>query len=143
MAEINVTASEIARARNHTSEAAKYLTEALKHAQVNTYSKMLPAIQSALSDLYLKSGNLPQAEALARGAAASAQAAGYTSIVPQLLHGLAQVEISSHHYRAADRTYDRAAAIQDMMIGNTESALGKTAVIRGASDLYAKHFATR
>ena len=54
MAEINVTASEIARARNHTSQAAKYLTEALKHAQANTYSKMLSAIQSGLSDLYLK-----------------------------------------------------------------------------------------
>ena len=51
------------------------------------------------------------------------------------------MEISGHHYRAADRTYDRAAAIQDMMLGNTDSALGKTAVIKGTSDLYAKHFA--
>ncbi|MGH9628797.1 MAG: CHAT domain-containing protein, partial [Bryobacteraceae bacterium] len=32
-------------------------------------------------------------------------------------------------------------AIRDMMIGSAESALGKTALVKGASDLYAKHFA--
>jgi hypothetical protein len=31
--------------------------------------------------------------------------------------------------------------IQDMMIGNADSTLGKTALIKAASDLYAKHFA--
>jgi len=30
--------------------------------------------------------------------------------------------------------------IQDMMIGNADSTLGKTALIKAASDLYAKHF---
>ena len=51
------------------------------------------------------------------------------------------MQISQHKYAEADRTYDRAAMIQDMMIGNAESTLGKTALIKAASDLYAKHFA--
>ena len=44
-----------------------------------------------------------------------------------LLHSiaLAQVQISQHKYAEADRTYDRAAIIQDMMIGNADSTLGK------------------
>jgi CHAT domain-containing protein len=54
---------------------------------------------------------------------------------------LAQVQISEEKYAEADRTYDRAAIIQDMMIGNADTTLGKTALIKAASDLYAKHFA--
>ena len=54
---------------------------------------------------------------------------------------LAEIQIDQHKYTEADHTYDRAAAIQDMMIGNADSELGKTALIKGASDLYAKHFA--
>ena len=61
--------------------------------------------------------------------------------VPPALHSLAEVQISQHKYTEADRTYDRAAIIQDMMIGNADSTLGKTALIKAASDLYAKHFA--
>ena len=54
---------------------------------------------------------------------------------------LAEIQIDQHKYAEADHTYDRAAAIQDMMIGNADSELGKTALIKGASDLYARHFA--
>jgi len=141
MAELKVTASQIARARNDLSAAEKYLVEALKDAKTISNSSMLPTIQSELSDLYRVKGNLSKAEVMARSAAISAQVAGYTPLVPQLLSGLAQVEISGKRYREADRTYDRAAVIQDVMIGNADSALGKTALISGASDLYAKHFA--
>jgi hypothetical protein len=141
MAELKVTASQIARAQNDLSAAEKYLIDALKDAKTISNSSMLPTIQSELSGLYRAKGDLSKAEMMARSAAASAQAAGYTPLVPQLLSGLAQVEISGKRYREADSTYDRAAAIQDMMIGNADSPLGKTAVISGASDLYAKHFA--
>jgi CHAT domain-containing protein len=113
----------------------------LKHARADAYSKMLPEIQSQLSDLYRVAGNLPKAEELARAAAVSAQAAGYTPLIPPLLDGVAQIEIAEQRYRDADRTYDRAAAIQDMLVGNANSAFGKIALITGASDLYAKHFA--
>jgi tetratricopeptide (TPR) repeat protein len=72
MAELTVTASEIARATGHIPNAIGYLNEALKHAQANTYSKMLPEIQSQLSGLYRATGNLPKADELARAGAASA-----------------------------------------------------------------------
>jgi CHAT domain-containing protein len=140
MAELTVTASEIARATGHIPNAIGYLNEALKHARANTYSKMLPEIQSQLSGLYRATGNLPKAEELARAAAASARTAGYTPLVPPLLDGVAQIEISEHRYRDANSTYDRATAIQDIMVGNANSAFGKTALIKGATDLYAKHF---
>ena len=94
-------------------------------------------IQSDLSDLYRLNGNLPKAEELARNAAESAQSAGYIPRIPPALHALAQVQISQHKYDEADRTYDRAAMIQDMMIGNADTTLGKTALIKAASDLYA------
>ena len=141
MAELKVTASRIARARNDFPAAEKYLVEALKDAKTTSNSSILPTIESDLSDLYLVTGNLSKAEEMARGAATSAQLAGYTPLVPQLLSGLAQVEITGKRYREADRTYDRATAIQDMMVGNADSAIGKTALITGASGLYAKHFA--
>jgi hypothetical protein len=98
-------------------------------------------IQSDLSDLYRLSGNLSKAEELARNAAESAQAAGNIPRIPPALHRLAQVQISVEKYADADRTYDRAAIIQDVMIGNADTTLGKTALIKAASDLYAKHFA--
>ncbi|MBV9505850.1 MAG: CHAT domain-containing protein, partial [Acidobacteriia bacterium] len=44
-------------------------------------------------------------------------------------------------YGEADGNYDRATAIEDILLGNATSAFGKTALITGASDLYAKHFA--
>jgi CHAT domain-containing protein len=141
MAELKVTASQIARARNDLSAAEKYLVDALKDAKTISNSRTLLTIQSELSDLYRVNGNLSKAEEMARRAAAWAQAAGYTPLVPELLSGLAQVQISGKHYHEADNTYDRAAAIQDMMIGNANSALGKTALVNGASGLYAKHFA--
>jgi CHAT domain-containing protein len=141
MAELTLTASEVARATGRTPDAIKYLNQAWKHAQANTYSKLLPEIESELADLYRTSGNLAKAEELARAAAASAQTAGYIPLIPPLLDGLAQVEIAEQRYRDADRSYDRAAAIQDMLVGRAKSASGKTALITGASDLYAKHFA--
>jgi tetratricopeptide (TPR) repeat protein len=73
MAELTVTASEIARATGHIPNAIGYLNEALKHARANTYSKMLPEVQSQLSGLYRATGNLPKAEELARAAAACRQ----------------------------------------------------------------------
>ncbi len=91
--------------------------------------------------MYRLSGNLPKAEALANEAATSAQSFGIIPLIPRFLNVLAEIQIDQHKYTEADRTYDRAAAIQDVMIGNADSVLGKTALIKGASDLYAKHFA--
>ena len=140
LADLDSTASQIARAQNDLPKAITYLKEALQQEEAG-YGSPTPKLQSDLSDLYRLSGNLSKAEELARKAAESAQAEGYVARIPAALHRLAQVQISQHEYAEADRTYDRAAMIQDMMIGNAESTLGKTALIKAASDLYAKHFA--
>jgi hypothetical protein len=117
------------------------MTEALRHAQEIDAKKVIPEYQSKLSNLYRLSGTLPKAEELANQAATSAQSFGVVPEIPGFLGVLAEIQIAQHEYVQADQTYDRAAAIQDVMIGNADSVLGKTALIKGAGDLYAKHFA--
>jgi CHAT domain-containing protein len=140
LSELNSTASQIARFQGDLPGAIAYLSEALRHAEIIDNKNAIPQFQSELSDLYRLTGNLSQAEVLARRAAESAQALGYIPMIPKLLNVLAQIQISQKKYTEADETYDRAAAIQDVMIGNADSAFGKTALIKGAGDLYAKHF---
>ncbi|HWY54142.1 MAG TPA: CHAT domain-containing protein [Terriglobales bacterium] len=140
IADIYTTASLISQKQKDIPGAITYLNEALRYSEAG-YGNPTPEIQSDLSDLYRLSGNLPKAEELARNAAESAQSAGYIPRIPLALHALAQVQIIQHKYTEADGTYDRAAMIQDMMIGNADSTLGKTALVKGGSDLYAKHFA--
>src|SRR6202158_1134114 len=140
LSELNSTASQIARSQGDMLGAIAYLSEALRHAEIIDNKNAIPQFQSELSDLYRLTGNLSQAELLARRAAESAQALGHIPLIPKLLDVLAQIQISQKEYAEADQTYDRAAAIQDVMIGNADSALGKTALIKGAGDLYAKHF---
>jgi CHAT domain-containing protein len=140
LADIYSTASLLSRTQNDISGAIGHLNEALRYAEAG-YGSPTSKIQSNLSDLYRISGNLPKAEELARMAANSARAAGYIPLVPSALSSLAQVQISEGKYAEADETYDQAAMIQDAMIGNAESTLGKIALTKAASDLYAKHFA--
>ena len=140
LSELNSTASQIARSQGDLPGAIAYLSEALRHAQLIDNKNAIPQFQSELSDLYRLTGNLSQAEVLAHRAAESAQALGYIPMIPKLLNVLAQIQISQKEYAEADQTYDRAAAIQDVMIGNADSPLGKTALIKGVGDLYAKHF---
>src|SRR5260370_36303030 len=117
-----------------------YLNEAVRHSEIVGDTHALPDFQSELSDLYRLTGNLSQAEELARRAAESAQAGGYIPQIPKLLNVLAQIQVGRKEYEEADQTYDRAATIQDVMIGNANSSLGKTALIKGVGDLYEKHF---
>jgi CHAT domain-containing protein len=120
--------------------AISYLSEALRHSEIVGDTHAIPEFQSELSDLYRLTGNLSQAEVLARRATESAQAGGYIPQIPKLLNVLAQIQVSRKEYVEADATYDRASTIQDVMIGNADSALGKTALIKGVGDLYEKHF---
>lgn len=140
IADLYSTASLVSRAQKDIPGAIAYLNEALRYAEPG-FGSAFSHIQSDLSDMYRLTGNLSKAEEFARSAAESTQAAGYVDLVPSALHRLAEVQISQQKYAEADRTYDRAAIIQDAMIGNADSTLGKTALIKAASDLYAKHFA--
>jgi CHAT domain-containing protein len=137
---LNSTAAQIARSQGDIPGAIAYLSEALRHSELVGNTHAIPQFQSDLSDLYRLTGNLAQAEVLARRAAESAQALGYMPLIPKLLNVLAQIQVSRKEYGEADQTYDRAATIQDVMIGNADSALGKTALIKGVGDLYEKHF---
>ncbi|PYY13589.1 MAG: hypothetical protein DMG60_21620, partial [Acidobacteria bacterium] len=141
MADLNETAAQIAKLQNDIPGATGYLIEAIHDAAIVDARKVIPEYQSELSDLYRLSGNLPRAEALAQEAARSAQSFGFIPQIPRFLHVLAEIQIDERKYVEADYTYDRAAAIQDVMIGNADSDLGKTALVKGAGELYAKHFA--
>jgi len=137
---LNSTAAQIARSQGDMPGAISYLSEALRHSEIVGDTHAIPEFQSELSDLYRLTGNLSQAEVLARRATESAQAGGYIPQIPKLLNVLAQIQVSRKEYVEADATYDRASTIQDVMIGNADSALGKTALIKGVGDLYEKHF---
>jgi CHAT domain-containing protein len=137
---LNSTAAQIARSQGDMPGAIAYLNEAVRHSEIVGDTHALPDFQSELSDLYRLTGNPSQAEMLARRAAESAQAGGYIPQIPKLLNVLAQIQVSREEYAEANQTYDRAATIQDVMIGNADSALGKTALIKGVGDLYEKHF---
>ena len=137
---LNSTAAQIARSQGDMPGAIAYLNEAVRHSEIVGDTHALPDFQSELSDLYRLTGNLSQAEVLARRATESAQAGGYIPQIPKLLNVLAQIQVSRKEYVEADETYDRASTIQDVMIGNANSALGKTALIKGVGDLYEKHF---
>jgi CHAT domain-containing protein len=140
LSELNSMAAQIARSHGDMPGAIAYLNEAVRHSEIVGDTHALPVFQSELSDLYRLTGNLSQAEVLARHAAESAQTGGYIPQIPKLLNILAQIQVSRKEYVEADQTYDRAATIQDVMIGNANSPLGKTALIKGAGDLYEKHF---
>jgi CHAT domain-containing protein len=140
LADLYSTASLVARAQKNIPKAISSLDAALHYAQTG-YGTPTSQIQSELSALYRLSGNLEKAEEFARGAAQAAQATGNIPRIPPALDALAQVHIDKREYADADRIYDRAANIQDTMIGDADSTLGKTALIKAASDLYAKHFA--
>ena len=140
LSELNSMGAQIARSRGDLPGAIAYLNEAVRHSEIAGDTHALPEFQSELSDLYRLTGDLSQAEVLARRAAESAQSLGYIPLIPKLLNILAQIQVSRKEYAEADETYDRAATIQDVMIGNADSALGKTALIKGVGDLYEKHF---
>jgi CHAT domain-containing protein len=140
LSELNSMGAQIARSQGDLPGAIAYLNEAVRHSEIAGDTHALPQFQSDLSDLYRLTGNLSQAEVLARRAAESAQALGYIPLIPKLLNVLAQIQVSRKEYAEADQTYDRAATIQDVMIGNADTAIGKTALIKGVGDLYEKHF---
>src|ERR1035441_6627138 len=91
---LNSTAAQIARSQGDLPGAIAYLSEALRHSELVGNTHAIPQFQSDLSDLYRLTGNLSQAEVLARRAAESAQALGYIPLIPKLLNVLAQIQVS-------------------------------------------------
>jgi len=104
LSELNSTAAQIARSQGDIPAAIAYLSEALRHSEIVGDLHAIPDFQSELSDLYRLTGNLSQAEALARRSTESAQAGGYIPQIPKLLNILAQIQVSREEYGEADRT---------------------------------------
>lgn len=141
MADLNATAGQIARIEKKIPSAIAYLTEALRDASQVDGRKVIAGFQSEISDLYRLTGNLEKAQEFANDAAISAQRFGLVPMIPRSLQALADTQIAQHKYMEADQTLDRAGAVQDAMIETADSDLGKRALIKGANNLYAKHFA--
>jgi tetratricopeptide (TPR) repeat protein len=91
---LNSTAAQIARSQGDMPGAISYLSEALRHSEIVGDTHAILEFQSELSDLYRLTGNLSQAEVLARRATESAQAGGYIPQIPKLLNVLARIQVS-------------------------------------------------
>jgi CHAT domain-containing protein/tetratricopeptide (TPR) repeat protein len=134
-------ASQISQAEHNTLRAVSYLQQAIDYEKKEGEDRSLADFESSLSGLYRSIGDLSKAEELARQSIASFESSGNIADLPEHLSNLAQVLITRGKYVEADEVFDRAAVIQDTMIGRADSALVKTALITGASNFYSSHFA--
>ncbi len=132
--------SVIAQLQHNIAEAIADLQMAIEITVEVGETRTLADYQSSLSRAYLLTGNLPKAEELARKAVDTFEKAEVISTIPQSLSNLASVLTSQGKYDEADQTYDRAAVLQDAMIGKADSVLRKTALITGVSSFYTNYF---
>ena len=134
-------ARTVALAEKHAQEAIGYSSEAIRIAQSLGESRGAADMQSTLSQLYLSIGNLPKAEEMAGNAITTLENAHAVAVLPSRLDVLAQVLIAQGKYSQASKLYNRAASLQDTLIGRADSMIAKTALITGADQLYEHHFA--
>jgi CHAT domain-containing protein len=140
-ADLLALAAKIAAVNHDNSKAISNLEQAIEFTKAVGESRVLAEWESSLSSMYVAAGDLPKAEQLARGAVKSVETRGTIAFLPERLNSLAQVLVSRRKYTEAREVYDRAALIQDTMIGKADSVLTKTALITKAGSLYANHFA--
>ena len=138
--QVLVQTSQLAAAKGDYPMALSLLEKSLPLAQEAGSRRQLGAVQYLLADAYRERRDLARAEHFAKLAAASAQASGDISSVPESLQTVAEVEIEQGAYSEADRAYDRAAAFVDSSIANLSGVLDKTALIKASSELYVQHF---
>ena len=134
-------ARTVALAEKRVEDAIGYASEAIRIAESLGESRGAADMQSTLSQLYLSIGNLPKAEELASNAITTLENANAVALLPSRLDVLAQVLIAQGKYSQASKLYDRAASLQDTLIGRADSMIAKTALITGADQLYEHHFA--
>ncbi|HTU44853.1 MAG TPA: CHAT domain-containing protein [Bryobacteraceae bacterium] len=134
-------AADVAIAQHEYTGGIADLQQAIRIALGRGADREAADLQSELSDLYLKTGNLVEAEQCARSAVNTLGHAGAVMLLPAKLDALAQVLIARKLYSAASSAYNRAEALQDTLLGRADSVIVKTALITGADQLYAHHFA--
>ncbi|MGA7410598.1 MAG: CHAT domain-containing protein, partial [Bryobacteraceae bacterium] len=102
--------------------------------------RLIAEPEGLLADIYRSEGNLPMAERYSALAAASTQASGDSWAVPSRLQAVAELQIKEGKFSEADRTYDRADAFVDALIGRVSTVREKNALINASSQLYTQHF---
>lgn len=137
----SLAAGQVAFEAKQYSDGIRYFGQAITEGlSVGAFRETANA-QSALSQVYLSTGDPSHAEQLARDAVTTLERANALPLLPAMLDSLAQILIAERQYTEADRIYDRAAILQDTLIGQADSFITKTAIITGADQLYTHHFA--
>lgn len=133
-------AADVATADGDNRQGIAEFEQAIRIASAVGGDREAADLESRVSDLYLKTGNLLKAEECARNALATLERSGATPLLPAKLDALAQVLIARKRYSAANSVYERAESLEDSLIGRADSVFAKTALITGADQLYAHHF---
>jgi len=132
--------AQIAAARNDRQTALRRINESIAVAKNAGLTRVVPDAYAEAAEFYRVNGDLADAERSAELSAAATQASGDIWAVPQHLQQLAELEIARGRYDEADRTYDRAEAFIDALIGKVSTVLEKTAIITASSEIYSQHF---
>ncbi|HZT36092.1 MAG TPA: hypothetical protein VFA15_09235, partial [Nitrososphaera sp.] len=134
-------AGEVSVAEKNYRRAIRYFENAGSIARAYDDFREAADLQSRASDLYLQIGNVSKAEELARSAIQTLQASKASPLLPPKFDSLAQVLITQKKYADARAVYEKAETLQDSLIGKADTLIVKTALITGAGQLYAHHFA--
>lgn len=134
-------AGDVEIAENKIHAAITYYDQATLVAEDHGGFRQAADLQSTLSKIYLSVGDVSKSEELARNACTTLKRFGGIPLLPAKLDLLAQVLVTQHKYADADRIYEEADTLQDALIGKAGSLNVQTAVITGADQLYAHHFA--
>jgi CHAT domain-containing protein len=132
--------AQIAAARNDRQTALQRINESIAVAKSAGLTRVLPDAYAEAAEFYRLNEDLANAERSADLSAAATQASGDLWAVPQHLQQLAELEIARGRFEEADRTYDRAEAFIDALIGKVSTVLEKTAIITASSEIYSQHF---
>jgi CHAT domain-containing protein len=133
--------AQIAVARKDTVAALKSLQEAISIGKAEGLTRFLSEVYGSTADIYRQAGDLKRAQQFAESAAEASQESGDFWGAPQRLISVAELQVSRGQYADADRSYDRAEAFIDSVIGQSSTALAKTAAIRASSEIFTQHFA--
>ena len=139
-AQMTVLLGQIALARGNNAQAKVMLHKARELGIAAGLRRLIAEQEGLLADIYRSEGDLPMAERYSALAAASTQASGDSWAVPSRLQAVAELQIKEGKFAEADRTYDRADAFVDALIGRVSTIREKTALINASSQLYTQHF---
>ncbi len=135
------SAGEVALAEKNYQGAIRNFESAATIARAYGDFREAADLQSRVSELYLQIGNVSKAEELTRSAIRTLQASRASPLLPAKFDSLAQVLIAQKKYADARAVYEKAETLQDSLVGKADTLIVKTALITGAGQLYAHHFA--